>query len=502
MNYKTFIAWFVILIPLMGQVSLNYHQMYKLLFNKSAIVSNDSFPAPLSNAVTDIKIRDHTLYLGTGRGVSIYNTQTNNWINYDNTFFRGHGGISALNVAADGTIWVATAYDTIAAGTELSAGGGLFYLHPDSNEWKWIPQPVDQQEDSALPNIDLPVVTNIQNVTFDIEFLNSEIWIASWGGGIRKSNDNGKTWQVITPDGQPFNVLSNLDQRGFSLLQENGNMWVGTAEGIAKSVDGGVSWEMFKASPSENSISGNWCIELKYQPTTGWIWAATIKTFAENEYEFTGISATSDGGLTWKTFLREELSDGSFPRYIDFIGDTVIVATENGVYVSSDLGNSWNKLGYIVDKNNGEKLLTEVFYSVGIESFPDHFTCWIGSDDGLAYTSDFWEYHIIRRFEPITESSKIKTFAYPNPFSPKHGDMIRIQFLADNSGPVTVTIYNQAMEKVIEIEENVTNVVQPVNRYVVWDGKAADLKEVPNGLYFYKLKFNGKIYWGKILVVN
>lgn len=463
---------------------------------------SDTAKVPLSNSITDIVLKEHMLYLGTGRGVSRVNTITNQWENYGEEFFNGHGGISALAVENDGTMWVATAFDTVVDNMRFSAGGGLFYLPAGETQWNWIPQPVDEMADTANSHIDLPWITPIQNVTYDIAIHQGELWIASWGGGIRRSADKGKTWTIVTPDGLPFDVLKNLDQRGFALLSENGNIWVGTAEGIAKSEDNGITWEIFKASPAEESVAGNWCIELKYQPSTGWIWAATIKTFAENEYEFTAVCATPDGGKTWKHFLAEELSDGSFPRYIDFIGDTVVVAAENGLYISPDKGEHWNRLGYIFDPISGETIITKTFYSVGVEHFSDGFTCWIGSSDGLISTADFRNFRIIRNSRQIQPDDKEKTFAYPNPFSPRRGEWIRIQFITEQDGEAIVEIFNQAMEKVKELNEFFSGITGYGNRYVLWDGRSSDGKELPNGLYLYKVRFNGKTVWGKILIMD
>lgn len=498
--------WILLILGLMSclysQSVKKLHLLHSQLFKSELTTVDADIPSPLSNSITDIIVRGDSVVFGSGRGLSFYDYDSKEWKNYDESYFRNHGGISAADISDDGTIWVATAFDTLAGGSELSAGGGLFYLERDSLEWKWIPQPMDQQSDSSLPNIELPVVTNIQNVTYDIEAFGNEVWIASWGGGIRRSRDRGRTWEVVTPDGQPFNVLSQLDHRGFALLHENGNIWIGTAAGIAKSEDDGNTWRIYTASPQQTSPAGNWCIELKYQPSTGWIWATTIKTFAENEYEFTAVSVTKDGGATWSSYLKDELSDGSFPRYIDFIGDTIIVAAENGVYLSEDLGDSWKKLGYIIDWENGEKILNNVFYSVGVKMMNPGFECWIGSDDGLISTTDFHSYKIFRKITPGGTDKNPESFAYPNPFSPDHGDYLRIQFKVDRPGTATVTIYNQAMEKVTEFSENVINVTQKTDRSVNWDGLDSRGKKLPNGLYIYKLNINGKTYWGKILMMN
>ncbi|MCK5075063.1 MAG: hypothetical protein KAR38_01750, partial [Calditrichia bacterium] len=380
-----------------------------------------------------------------------------------------------------------------------SAGGGLFYKNPEEENWHWIPQPVDPREDYDSTIISKPTTTNVLNVTYDIAIHNDEVWIASWGGGVRKSADNGQTWIPVTPDGRKYDVAGYESHRGFSLLSENENIWMGTAGGLGKINE--TDTTLYTFEEGGNSISGNWVIGLSHQKTTGWVWAITLRALEAEEYN--SISATPDGGETWYNFLTPELSDGTFARYIDFVGDSIFIATEKGMYFSGDMGENWHLLGYMTDENTGDRILNSLFYSVAIETYQGAYRYWFGSSQGLVSTTDLLNYKIYRRYVSHADREKPFTFAYPSPFSPRREHKIRIQFYLEQNSYVKVGIYNFAMEKVVEISENIAGIASEGNdRFVVWDGKDASRHYVANGVYFYKLKIESKTWWGKIVVLN
>jgi ligand-binding sensor domain-containing protein len=240
---------------------------------KSQVVSSYQFVENpdrgglVGNGITDLLWSDinHTLYVGTGFGLSTTANDGERWDNFTPTDYRGKGGVSALAFTHDSTLWIATGYDTMVdSETRLSIGGGLRYFRPDSG-WKFIPQPVDARDDTA--NGKRPTTTRVQNITYDIAILDTQIWIASFGGGVRRSLDRGKTWEVITTDGLPFGALAYLNHRGFSLLAEDDTIWVGTAGGISKSTDGGNTWRRFTHTNQNQPISGNFVIALGRRPS-------------------------------------------------------------------------------------------------------------------------------------------------------------------------------------------------------------------------------------------
>lgn len=458
----------------------------------------------LGNGITDLLWQDSTLYVGTGFGLSTTADEGETWSNHTPEDYHGKGGVSALAVGPDGALWIAVGYDTLVEEDQrLQIGGGLRLLEPGSREWQRIPQPVDARTDTAGGM--KPTTTRVQNITFDIAVVDTdEVWIASWGGGVRRSTDRGQTWEIITIDGQPFAAIDNLDHLGFALLHENGNMWVGTAGGIGKSTDGGQTWEVFTHTNQTNPISGNWCIGLWHNPYDNSVWATTLR--ATGETEFNAISRTTNGGQSWEIYLQEELSDGTFPRYVAFFDSAVYVATEKGVYKSIDEGQTWFLFPTIRDEVSGERLYTQTFFSVATSpASPPQHRLWVGSADGLATTADnglTWT--IFRSFVSTRERPDPPVYAYPNPFSPLHSDRpCRFQFDITGATVVTIDIYNFAMEKVITLRSDQSAPVEGTfDRSIAWDGKDNNGRMVDNGVYFFRARVGNKVHWGKIVIVN
>jgi len=464
--------------------------------------------ALVGNGITDLVWSEEKLYAGTGYGLSLTANLGENWQNYTPSDYGGKGGISALAVAPDGTIWIATGYDTTVQEDEtLDIGGGLRYLSPGTSEWVFIPQPVDARTDTMGGM--KPTTTRVQNITYDIAILDTQIWITSFGGGVRRSLDQGQTWEIITTDGKPFDVLNQVygfNHRGFSAMVENGNIWIGTAGGISKSMDGGQTWERYYVGadqiPESGGISGNWCIALAHNPWNNSTWAVTLSTGGE---EYNSISMTLDGGRTWQNFLKDELSDGTFARSIAFYDSAVYVATEKGVYKSIDNGQSWFEFPAIIDQVSGEQLQTNKFYSVATSpSGNGRHLLWVGSADGLATTEDNgYNWTIFRSFVSTRERENPPVYAYPTPFSPERETILRFQYDVTQAGEVSIEIFNFAMEKVITIRKQEFAPTQnSYDRSATWDGRDNNGRMVDNGVYFFRAKVEGKVSWGKIVVIN
>ena len=455
----------------------------------------------VGNSITDLVWHNGVLYAAGGRGLSATANSGESWMNWTPKEYGGQGGISALTVAADGTVWIATAYDTTIDGNSLQVGGGLRYLSPGSEEWVFIPQPLDARDDTAGGM--RPTTTAIQNVTFDIAVEDSTVWIASFGGGVRRSRDYGKTWEVVTTDGLPFSALDYLNHRGFSVMIENGNIWVGTADGISKSEDGGQTWQRFTHQNQSQPISGNWVIALAYNPYDGSVWAATLRALGEDEV--TAVSRTKNGGATWDVFLTEELSDGSFPRNFAFYDSAVYVATENGVYKSVDDGQTWYRIANIRDDVSGERILKNIFYSVATAPFtPPYHELWVGASDGLAMTrNNGYTWTIFRSFVSTRQRPDPPVYAYPNPFSPFRHEYVRFQFDVTEATEVQIDILNFAMEKVITLHsQEGAPTANNFDRSLFWDGRDANGRMVDNGVYFFRARVGERVSWGKIVIIN
>ncbi|MFC1562777.1 hypothetical protein ACFL4Z_01855 [candidate division KSB1 bacterium] len=451
------------------------------------------FPA---NDITDIVVYGNTIWFGTSKGLISTNNDGLNFTLYTHENGLVKGDISTVNVSYDGTIWISTVFDSATSIGDMEVGGGLSYSTDNGITWNWIPQPVDAITDTAGGK--KPTTVAVTNVTWDIAFRDNDIWIASWAGGLRKSTDDGKTWEVVTPDGLPFDVLGNLNHRPFSVINAQNGLWLGTAAGINKSTDGGKTWTNYNAQ-NGSGISGNFVNCLAEQTFQGKsiIWASTWK--AEDEEEDYGVSMTENGGLTWKILLV-----GEKPHAFAFHENEAYVVTDNGLFKTADFGKTWGNFPQIVDES-GNAIFTTEMYSVAVKSND----LWVGTGDGLANTSDkgnSWK--IFRAFEPTGTEKESATYAYPNPFSPLRHNLIggeghvRIQYNTKNNTSVSIKIFDFGMNLV-------RNLVSDKSRpgggdyYEVWDGRNENGVIVANGVYFYKLELSGeKTAWGKIVVLN
>jgi len=478
-------------------------------------VSDQRLP---SNSIIDIRPYEGILWLGTGQGLAKLDLTTGLWGVIDQSDGLGRGGVSALAVT-DTIIWAATAYSEKVDDSWYPAGGGVGFSRDGGVIWHWMPQPVDPAD---VEDYD-PTTTHIQNVTYDLALSDSAVWTASYGGGLRKLRyenilSGSYRWEVVPPDTLPFSAWLHLNHRAFSVVYADGLLWVGTAAGVNRSYDGGLSWRNF--SHRSGGMSGNFVTALAVQEVGDrtLIWAATWK--AEGGSEYYGISVTDDDGQSWRVALSDstELSSGDLlidiygslrVHNIDFQDSSVYAAADGGLWISHDLGYTWGEgpLESVSDPTIGERLSGVDFFSAAAVGD----SLWVGTDDGLAVgwfeTADSaftWRIH--RAHQPPATPGQPETYAYPSPFSPQRGQFTRFQIPV--FGPIVVSfeVYNFAMERVYK---SVTVTLcgdgeGDMTGYgaVQWNGRDQQGSIVANGVYFYRMRVAGNTWWGKVMVLD
>ncbi|NWF49608.1 MAG: hypothetical protein HXY49_03605 [Ignavibacteriaceae bacterium] len=508
---------------------VNYKSVEELSLQKISETLNDN---PASNSISDIIALGDTVWLGTSRGVSLSTDGGISWKNFYGSSAFGDQSISAIGYN-NGTFWAATARSVEINGQNLPEGTGLKYTTDFGLTWNSIPQPLDQDTDTIEVYGDntiraLPVTVAVQNLIYDIAFTKNTIWIATFAGGLRKSTDNGQTWKrvVLPPDYlnsikptdtldfclQPvsgrFCAENNLNHRVFSISSANDStLYVGTAGGINKSTDNGISWVKFNHTNQDQPISGNFIVALGFNKSDNSLWAATWK--AEGESEFYGVSATWNGGESWKTFLQGERAHNFGFKSLD-----IIIPADNGPFRSNDLGNSWILPTSIFDTESGVELKTIIFYSAAATGAD----IWLGSVEGLVKleqkSSDgIWEgtWKIFIASQPLNSNND--TYAYPNPFSPKL-DVLKIKYSTGGKrAKVTIRIFDFGMNYLRTVVQNVDrgNDIHQIDGFTAdingvvdfWDGRDDAGNVVPNGVYFYRVEVdsNDPVY-GKILVLQ
>ncbi|MEX0602093.1 MAG: hypothetical protein WD295_02045, partial [Bacteroidota bacterium] len=335
--------------------------------------TSDTFP--LSNSVVVLETFGDTVWIGTGAGLGMTATAGNAWLNFSSASGTSDNAVSAIAVD-DSLLIFSTGYSETRDGNSVAVGAGLFRSTDRGTTWTHIPQPVDSGTvdtllygDNRIPALAITVPQ--QNITYDIALTRGTIWIASFAGMLRKSTDQGGSWErvILPPDNlnsiSPEDTLSfdlspargnlglseNLNHRVFSVYSsDDTTLWVGTANGINKSTDGGVRWVKFNHQNQSNPISGNFVVALREQRwgSRRILWAATVNALDPDEQQ--GVSFSDDGGATWKTTLIGERAHN-----FAFKDSIVYVATNRGVFRSDDEGKTWRLNGTVFDPVSGQR---------------------------------------------------------------------------------------------------------------------------------------------------
>ncbi|MGB7061557.1 MAG: FlgD immunoglobulin-like domain containing protein [Candidatus Zixiibacteriota bacterium] len=361
----------------------------------------------------------------------------------------------------------------------------------------------------------------------DFAFQDSVVWAATHQG-LKRSTDGGGNWDT-------FEIIDStsgetiIPSQFTSVCVVPGILdtiiFVGSVDGLASSKDDGVTWEVTKFAQSfkkaiwagtaagifkfifnyrnvfdtvlhysywSNNITGDWIVALAIQEHDGEkvIWAGTQRTF----YGWYGASFSTDDGDSWDTTLvGDEVWNFAFD-------DTVIwTATSDGLKRSNDWGGNWEVFNYMEDEK--DKISSTEFTSVTVIDGE----VWAGNVDGLVNTRDdggSWD--VIRTAQQIGSEGSETAYAYPSPFSPilESGQVIRIHYRPNESGPVTIKIYDFAMNLVITLADGEQRIGG--GEYdELWDGKNEKGDFVANGVYFFKVKApGGQTEWGKLVILK
>jgi ligand-binding sensor domain-containing protein len=453
------------------------------MLNLNASQKEDSYL--LGNGIIDMLVKDSVFWAGTGYGLNKTESWGEKWQTFREFQHKSKGGIAAMAYTNENTIWISTAFDTTANDQTIIAGGGLSFSTDGGQTWTHRKQPVDSRNETEYS----PTTVSIQNITYDIAGHENAVWIASWAGGLRKTTDMGKTWQVITLDGQPFRAANgNEIHLAFSVLSENENLWVGSAGGIGLSRDNGESFEVFIHKENELTISGNFVVALAYQQYDNAVWAATYQAVGATEYK--AVSKTTTNGVTWQTYLKDKTVHNFA---ID--GKRVYAAADEGLFLTENGGETWYELPPIKDLESGEEIFSTERYSLAVQNKGGLKRLWVGTGDGLAYTDDNGNnWHIIRSYKRISERPNPKVYGYPSPFSPSRHYYMRFEYGENKTVPVNIKIYDYAMDLVRKIPND--------GFQAKWDGRNEAGNIVASGVYSFRAEINGKVTWGKIVVIN
>jgi len=489
----------------------------------------------IGSSISDVVGSGDTLWLGSGYGLGATFDNGSTFVGFSQRFSNiGPGGVSALAVWGD-TIWIATGFDTTTAFGSLKAGGGISRSVDAGASWTYLGQPMDSLQvivegtDSSYAKysdydlfgvsiLAVDVVTEVQNITYDLAFDGTRLWATSFGGGLRVSSDLGDTWQRVmlpwsgqdrldsievkaleseildNPEYYALDPLIHLNHIAFAVKAWNDTVWVGTSGGVNRSLDGGLSWDHYTFQNS--NISGNWVIALNRQlleDGSERIWASTITTGAG---DVTGLSFFDGQSEYWRAPLL-----GYRIWNIGSDKSNIYAASDQGLWKSRD-GLHFAALPSFHTDDFSEIIYSDAVYAVLVNR---DGAIWVGTGDGLAVSyNDGLSWHIKKA---RSTASGDDFFAYPNPFTPRYhkvlngqGNLI-IRFVADTGDLVSIDVFDFSMHLVSSILDEVEATLSgPQER--TWNGRNERGYQVANGTYFIRIKVQGKTHWTKVMVIN
>ena len=242
----------------------------------------------------------------------------------------------------------------------------------------------------------------------------------------------------------------------------------------------------------------------------------TAPTAQTVQGQHSGISVYDYDEAQWRTAKLVRFANNFSFRESN---NAVYAATDAGVFKSPDFGYTWENFGAIYDEESDQLIYGAqsdrgILYAISVLLTPSPVNgtqrLWIGTTDGLAYSDNEYDWHVLRASPPTSNPNVENVYSYPNPFSPtRHNQLdgdghVRIQYDMRSTGSVTVRIYDFAMEKVADVAVDKSRTGGEWSE--VWDGRNLLGDIVANGVYFCKvvIKENSgtRTHWTKILVIN
>lgn len=478
-------------------------------------------PGILRNSVTNLQAQGDSLWVGPFLNLTVDGGE--NWFVTDaDSLFGTRNTVFSLDVEGE-IMWAGLGFSSAAGGESVPAVSGYLHSSDGGRTFTFRGPHLDHPDDttvvygaSTLPA--LPVIVQEQSPPFDIDYdhATGDVWIAAWASGIRRSSDDGRTWErvVLPPDSidsihpdssYQFEVApqrggtGNLNHMGFSVLvDEEGIRWAGTPRGVNRSADG-KAWQRFSADGTPQSLTGSWVTSIEEQPIDGRnpIWMATWSSGDLEGRDRFGVTVTRDGGETFEQYLLgERIHDFAFEG-----NTTIYAAGESGLFISEDDGITWRTVRRFRDAEDPDRIVQPGASVFAVAVTRD--AVWTGTSDGLMKSEDrgrTWRVHRtdvpLHPDEPSASVPDVDTYAYPNPFSPQSDGFVRLRY-ESNGGTDRVRIFDFRMNLVRELtSDGASSGV----RELTWDGMDDNGFRVANGVYFYTVESGGAR--GKIHVIE
>ncbi len=263
------------------------------------------------------------------------------------------------------------------------------------------------------------------------------IFAATWGAGIFKSEDNGATW-ISVNNGLIYPVVNSL------AITNSSKLFAATyGFGLFSSIDGGTNWQHMNLG-----FNLVWSLNV----------TSTDVLFAGTYGE--GLYRSIDNGLNW-TQLGNLNAPFIYSIQIDPADNIYVSSWTSGVFASSDFGDTWATLG---------------MGGFGVSSIlvnPRTHSVYAGTKEGKIFMKVGTATNTEEKEIIPTEFSLKQN--YPNPFNPT----TTIEFGIPKSGTYSIKLYNILGQTIKTLTEKEFS---PGFHKVVFDASS-----LSSGVYFYQL---------------
>jgi len=397
------------------------------------------------NCITSTAIDGNgSLWVGTYDGLARFDGAT--WTTYTASHLQ-YRDITSIAVDDSGIVWLSAWSRSSAMGFE---GHGTGLTRFDGNTWT-----IYHTGNSGLPNDDaIPIAIDASGA----------IWIGTVNG-LAKFEDT--TWTVYdtTNSGIPDNIITSI------AIDGNGNKWIGTSDGLVKFND--TIWTVYNTSNSGLPIDDVRRISIDANGYTKWIGA-----------EWNSLAMFDD--TSWTVY------DTSNLVILGAMLSSIAIEGNGDVWVGTGSIDGWGLAhGLGVARFDGSSWTVFDPTNSGLPHYGT-FTIttdmsgnkWIGTYDGLAVYNENGIQSVDDRDIP-KETNRV----YPNPSSGK----FTFEFKVSTSGIVIIEIYNSNGMLSDKIHKD------PLagSLRVTWDPK-----DLPNGIYYYRLLAGNRRASGKLILMR
>ena len=290
-------------------------------------------------------------------------------------------------------------------------------------------------------------------------YFSSNNMFISGGGNLYKYSEQAQSWSEVFFLGWGLNTDI--------VEMPNGSLFIGLTDfeggaGLYRSDDNGDTWY--------------------YIGLEGYLFSEILATdlgellvgFTGNlSREMCGILVSYDYGETFQS-----LTEDYFYLVSSITTDTegrIYLGCTTGAYVSEQIGAEWQPVqSNIIDAETHVKKIRFFDGNLFIATSNNHYSQLFKSIETVDNSS-----------LEINHSDDYNLNNYPNPFNPTTS----ISFNIQQDAQVKLQIYNVKGQKV----KNLCNeILEKGNHTIIWNGENANGNSASSGVYFYKLKLNGK----------